>query len=310
MNRRKFLQLAGIGTLVVSSLVSGCSSAKPIQLEEFVNFPTEIPEAERVEKFPVEKAKYCLVHIRQRHHIDYNPNDPIDKILGEHTPTRKELENINSHQKSIYNILEFLVQQGVSKSVYLEGIDSYLLGRIKKIDMTPKDEELIREVEELERKAKQQIIYDVPEGKTFNDVIEEHLKNLKQAQIRLKEHREKFKYFYGGGLRLVLEGKIDPKFEDLCLNHKAYKEIEKGKLGLAVFDDREDDILKTIAQGTDRIAVVEFGGAHAWGGKKSCGENYSLAGRKSYKDNIAEWNKAHPEQRFCLVEITPRGYVK
>jgi len=309
MNRRNFLKIAGIGTLVIP-LINGCSSAKPNQLEDFVNFPTEIPGVEKVEKFPVEGAKYCLVHIRQRHYVDFNPNDPVDKILGLNRPTKKVLESINSHQKSIYEILLYLKQKGTTSSVYLEGVDSSMLERIRKITLIPEDDELIREVEDLESKLKERIIWNVPEGYTPEKLIQEYQQKIEAAKKRLAGHNERYKYFYGGGLRLVLEGKIDPRFEDLSLNHKAYEEIEKGRLGLAVFDDREDDVLKSIAQGSERLAVVEFGGAHAWGGKESCGENYSLAGRKSYKDNIAEWNKSHPDKKFCLIEITPRGYEK
>lgn len=310
ISRRTALIGMGVG-LLVPNIFSGCFNSRPQDLEEFVNFPENIPGVERVDKYPVFGANHCLVHIRQSHHIEYNPHDPIDKILGEHKPTKKELERINSHQKEIYTILEYLKEQKIIDSVYIEGIDASMLERIKKISLIPEDEEITRELKDLEQKVNQKIIWNVPKGYTPEKLMQEYQQKIEAAKKRLAEHNERYKHFYGAGLRLVLEGKLEPRFENLELNNKAYEEIKRtGKGGVAVFDDREDDILNSIAKETEIIAVVEFGGAHAWGGKESCWEGYSLNGRKSFKDNIAEWNKQHPNQKFCLIEITPKGYGK
>lgn len=309
MNRRKFLRTFAIGTLAAPNIFSGCNNENFKPLEEFVSFPQEIPGAEKVEKFSIAGANYCLAHIRQIHHIDYNPHDPIDKILGIHEPTKKELERINSHQKSIYEILDFLKQNRITNSVYLEGIDSVMLERIKKINMVPEDENLTRDLEDLEQKVKQRIIWEVPKGYTPEKLIQEYQQELSELKKRIEEHDKKYKYYYGGGLRLVLEEKIEPRFEDLSLNNKSFEEFKRTKkLGYAILDEREDAILRSIVKNGDKLAVVEFGGIHAWGGRESCGKSYSLVGRKSYKDNIAEWNKECPDKKFCLIEIVPRGY--
>lgn len=307
--RRNFLRsslLASAGLIL--SNISGCHS-KTRSLEEFISFPEEIPGADKVEKFPIDGAKKCLVHIRQEHHIDYNPHDSIDKIFEEHKPTKRELERINSHQKCIYEILDFLRKNRFTDSVYLEGIDAETLDALGKIHMVPKNEELMREFEDLEQKLRQRIIWNVPEGYAPEKLIQEYQQKLEEVKKSLKEHNEKYKYYYGGALRLVLEGKIKPRFEDLSISDKAYKEYERTrKMGFMMMDAREDFILKSIAENREKIAVVPFGGAHAFGGKESCGVHYNLGGRKSYKDNIAEWNKKNPDKKFCLVEIIPKGY--
>ena len=306
LTRRNFLDTMIVGAGLIFS--QGCQS-KNSHSEEFTRFPNFIPGAKEIKKFSVENANYCLVHIRQKHHVDFDPNNPSDKIFGEHKPTKQELEKINSHQKSVYEILNFLKKDEVIDSVYLEGIDSETLIKLRKIKMIPEDEELTRELNDLEFKLRQEIIWDTPEGYTQDTIREEYKNKLEELKESITGYEKKYKYYYGGGLRLVLEKKIEPRFENLSLHDKAYEEIVRtGKVGRIVLDDREDSILHSIVQNKEKIAVVPFGGVHAWGGKESCGKDYDLQGRKSYKDNIAEWNKKYPDKKFCLIEIIPEEY--
>lgn len=57
-----------------------------------------------------------------------------------------------------------------------------------------------------------------------------------------------------------------------------------------LLSDREDALLKIVAQGESPIAVAVYGGGHDW------------------SDNIAAWNRQHPTEKFSLIEITPRAY--
>lgn len=54
--------------------------------------------------------------------------------------------------------------------------------------------------------------------------------------------------------------------------------------------DREDALLEIVADSAQPIAVAVFGGGHDW------------------SDNIVAWNRAHPREKFALVEITPMAY--
>ncbi|GAG35634.1 unnamed protein product, partial [marine sediment metagenome] len=39
-------------------------------------------------------------------------------------------------------------------------------------------------------------------------------------------------------------------------------------------------------------------------------KNYNLRGRVRSRDNIAEWNEKHPDEKFSLIEITPMSLVE
>lgn len=57
-----------------------------------------------------------------------------------------------------------------------------------------------------------------------------------------------------------------------------------------LLSDREDALLKIVAQAESPIAVAVYGGGHDW------------------SDNIAVWNRRRPTEKFSLIEITPRAY--
>ena len=96
----------------------------------------------------------------------------------------------------------------------------------------------------------------------------------------------------------------------------AMDEIKRGnkdpKLDEKIFDNREDILLQYIADQNEPLAISVYGGAHAWGGRESFGTSYPTTERTSLKDkdNIAEWNKKHPDKKFSLIEITPTHYEK
>ena len=57
-----------------------------------------------------------------------------------------------------------------------------------------------------------------------------------------------------------------------------------------VLDDREDVLLRRIVENGDEIAVTVYGGFHDW------------------SNNIRAWNRRHPNETFCLIQITPAAY--
>ena len=76
-----------------------------------------------------------------------------------------------------------------------------------------------------------------------------------------------------------------------------------------IFEDREDILLELIAKdkkNENLMQIVIYGEDHVFGGKKSCGKDYS---RTSTKDNIYEWNKKNPDKKFSLIEIFPEGSI-
>ncbi len=55
---------------------------------------------------------------------------------------------------------------------------------------------------------------------------------------------------------------------------------------------REDVALGIIARAAPSLAILVFGGNH------------------DFRDNVASWNREHPEQTFAFVEITPRSFLE
>jgi len=111
--------------------------------------------------------------------------------------------------------------------------------------------------------------------------------------------------------KLFVEGKINIKGTELLNDNELAKIIRyltKRKAGREALDDREDSVLELIVKNKDTRAVVVFGAKHAWGGKQSFGDVYSLEGRESYKDNIYEWNLKNPDKKFSLIEVIPNSY--
>jgi len=74
-------------------------------------------------------------------------------------------------------------------------------------------------------------------------------------------------------------------------------------------EERELYAMEKIASSGDPLAILVYGGAHSFGGKKSCGEDYvvRVSGFPDY-DNIHEWNVARPGKSFSLIEVTPKGF--
>lgn len=116
--------------------------------------------------------------------------------------------------------------------------------------------------------------------------------------------------------RLAKEGKISYLPADTKeLMDKAYlamiKELWAGETEETIkiiMDDREEGLLDIVSKTKNPLAISVYGGNHAFGGEDSCGKGYSLGNRRSLIDNIAKWNKKHPNQKFSLIEITPESY--
>ncbi|GEM_PF-5955094 len=278
---------AGITCLAAAALVTGCysktespeSKEQPANMEYKIthahtcqkqpstepelteaetylkNFPETIPGAAKIQKYKTPGAKHCLVHIKQQH------GNPV-KL------TKQEMKEIDAVQKSIYDILTFLVDNNYTKNVRIEGM-------------------LVIQ----EEKNKQE----------YNHLpsIEDQVKDNYQKTNGLE-------YFAGGSLKLSLENKITPKAADTIEAMMDWARHQNSNF--YTFDNREDILLQIITDDNESSVPVVYGGAHAFGGKKSCGNEYDLENVVSEKDNIQEWNTKHPNNKFCLIEITPENY--
>ena len=240
------------------------------------DFPNSIPGAVKISKHPTPDAKYCLVHIRQVHHLNSTNFKKLFKKEGITDP--KEIRDrltetyyyINEVQENIYHILNFLANNGISNEVYAEGITQ-----------EPVEGSLA-------------VIYTT------------HRKDIANILWNIKELD--FRYVTGAEILLGLEKVIKVKpAETFELNIAALKATTYEELR-DLHEKREDIVLELVSKQENPLAVMVYGGRHAWGGKKSSSVYYFLNDRKSSRDNIAEWNKNNPNEKFSLIEILPKGY--
>ena len=149
----------------------------------------------------------------------------------------------------------------------------------------------------------------------------EDAKNLNESAKRFYETEKTEtgdEFILGGALGLGAEGRINLK---PCNTRESYNQTRKliylarsGKSAeereeALIHEYREDVVLWLISNDADSASVVVFGAANEWGGQESCGPEYregDLLGRTlSNKDNIAQWNRDHPDKKFSLIEISP-----
>lgn len=91
---------------------------------------------------------------------------------------------------------------------------------------------------------------------------------------------------YNAVKRLFNEGRINLKAaEDLAINDQSYHDYD------ALFRGREHFALEVIAKNpVNLMPVLVYGAKHDW------------------LDNVADWNKLHPDEKFSLIVVTPESY--
>ena len=128
------LALATPGDIGRKTSLEGTVQREPVivqagkaELEEnsyFANFPDKLPNA-TVEKYEVPGSKYCIVHFKQKHFAEYNPDEvkhPDLKALG-HSLWLENYESINKSQKNLAVLLNYLHREkGYNKTLFAEGI--------------------------------------------------------------------------------------------------------------------------------------------------------------------------------------------
>ncbi len=315
INRRNFIK-STIFSLIFPNLLEVSLPEENSSFNLFDKFPDKIPGAGEIRKFKTPNSKYFLTHIFQVHEIavDYSNFATLLRTYQDDD----DKERVNNCQRDIYNILEYLIANVGLKEVYHEGLtESTLVKLINNRDMLEEiitfNSPLHNDVGMLKRNIRifngQEYISpgEIPEGKTGVQYMEELMSEINKKEVESAKIKEEMKFFHGAPLRLLYEDKIKVlTFEDPELLTKAKKEaIKEDNIGYNALDARENILIEKISQRDNELVVVVLGGAHAFGGKDSFGENYSLEKRRSYEDNIHVWNEKHPDKKFSLIEIIP-----
>jgi len=315
-----------VGILAGSILLNSCVNLKPtyklgtqkaceISTQQditkanrlLLDFPDKIPGALSIDKYLTPKAEYCLVHIYQRHlHPDFPENKPKVKKV----------------QDNIYLILSYLINNNNLSMVYGEGINDFNISRLEIERAYFYLQEFIPRNDILEKKVKKTLDKWGPEEWLLDKWGPEEW--LREFYIR-DRNQIKETLSYNAVNRLYFEGKIEIRpaeeqetqrnadlamfflGENLKIANTNIPAPRKEFL-CGVMDDRENALLRIISEQENSLCVTVYGGAHAWGGKKSCGRVYSLKGRTSLEDNLKKWNEKNPDKKFSLIEVLPVDY--
>jgi len=270
--------------------------------EFLINFPNTLPGAKSIDKYLTPEAEYCLVHIRQMHLTE---NRSI-----------KRLEEVKKVQDNIYLILSYLVKNCSVNKIYAEGltpkgadVDNFFA---ELIYTSQSPENLVYEIKK--HNTDKWIPISTKDTKKLKETIgpglyEEFLIFQKEleydAVYRLATDTEKIEIMAAEDPNTLKE--VD-HMEDRLKRLGTFRGlIGRKKIFNAIHENRENSFLDIASKQNSPLVVVVYGAYHAWGGKLSCGNNYSLRGRGSICDNIAEWNSKNPDKRFSLIEIVPFG---
>jgi len=264
-----------------------------------ISFPDQIPGAWSVDKYLVPGARFCIGHLRNEHWL---------KGMSE-----EDKRKIREVQRDNYSILLYLSEHNGLRVVYNEGLDSKAWADIS-IGMARFSDEMLRvliedyqgEIKDLEDKLKDD----------DNEYLRKTIEENKKRVSALKQISEE-SIVTGAARKLAAEGKLkilpaetynykkEKMHDQLKSGEKSFKDADAMEIML---DDREDMFLEIASSQRHAFIFVVYGGAHAWGGKSSCGSDYPEERRLSRRDNIAEWNAKHPDKMFSLIEITPDSY--
>ncbi|MCH7568680.1 MAG: hypothetical protein IIA87_04635 [Nanoarchaeota archaeon] len=313
---RKANRLIGAGLIGLAGALSGCGertetvdtgleekiveNAQPTGLEiseanQFLRaFPDEIPGIESVEKYETPGADQTIVHIRQRHY--FNPDN-----LHIHRVINEEIESLRESIKEFEE--DFPEEASEMRRAINRSIEIGRLGV----------REYFTEVINVQKNIFQSLIYlqkEIGLGETrvegvHRDYEEEKLMdhiNLIYAEVINKgyftkeEAEEKEVVFLGGAAHMLWSrGMIDIKpAETKEANLKALEVFldsnssasEREKYSKKI---REDVFLDLVDAGGERYSVVVYGALHDW------------------RDNINEWNRDNPDNKFSLITMTPYG---
>lgn len=193
--------------------------------------------------------------------------------LGEGNISRKERKQVIKDQEHVYSILSYLIDNHGLDSVYDEYFSKENVGE----DGVPSE------------------ITTLMLNMKLNGKNTDAYKDAKYVLDATMN--------YGATERLAIEGRLKIKPAETAAGYHLLPELgEKEEM-----DGREDIAFELLSKEQGPLFVVVYGAGHAWGGKESCGPDYSLELRVSYKDNLTEWNKKHPDKKFSLIEIAPYG---
>ena len=235
--------------------------------KSLLDFPNKIPGAKSIEKFIVPHAKHYLVHIKQKH------------LTLPHMSVERATE-VKKNQEGIYKILSYLLDKNKLKSAYTEGYTSSDAKALNQINSR---------IDDARKNPERYTFLKMPEN------TKRYLEVLSKYNAVDKINNDRFLKILPG--EISGEQNYNAQLMKIS-NREKYQKMQ---------EQREDFILKQIADSKNIEGIAIYGSSHCWGGTTSFEEFYNESKRNlNTRDNIYEWNRDNPNNKFSLIEITPK----
>jgi hypothetical protein len=285
------------------------------RLHQIQEIALATPGIEQVTLCETPGAKYGLVHIRQAHFVSPSPfifintHGTQEEKNAAYGTMRRLYTTMNEVQRHAYTLLVRLSDNGY-RTLYAEG----LLPEQQEF-LTAQNAEGVY-LQNLAYLRKAGFFRDDPAGKAYVEyrAMDHNLNNYQAPNgdrwewITPEDNRhpaslESFRYIAGLELLLATEGRVQLQpFEDKTV-YEMTEETDNNEIRM---DGRENMFLEQLATVPGNVAITILGAVHAFGGNESCGAGVSFADRESTSDNVALWNRHHPD-KISLLEISPAG---
>jgi len=288
ISRQDLLVGAAEGIVGATVLASGIYGATRIFGETNAEkalrqFPDRIHGAVRVDKYPVEGARHCLVHIKTFHHSTKGQKDKIRKSFEElrnrgidtEFDVEKYLELADEYAylayENIGKIIDHLRRTIPIEEIYIEGVSVEGEQEIDKLskmaaELWEREKEVAAFGEDEESKKVSRIIY----YSLLKETCYGRLKVRGTETRRIMEETDSI---------------MKPEYVDKLISGEADRKKDEKMLT----EDREDAALEIVSQNGADIAVLPYGGVHSW------------------QDTIKRWNSSNPSRMFCLIEVLPQS---
>ena len=275
--------------------------------EYLSSFPEMLEDAEKIQKFPVKDAKFCLVHIRQLHPVGNL------KIAKEMELDESDMyEKVRSIQTSIYGILGSIEQHFLNYPLYVEGVprgqEEYWMDAVNNRKTNQKNFRIAqRHTVELSEKISDTIALlrrqggTTRENKAFLDDLQQQIGALRTELEKQKKISKQIWEKETAADVNLLSSRIRVEYgkaelrgaEDLDAFLAAGENYDSGEINPeVVYEIREEKLLEIVQKDNAPFAVTMYGGGHDW------------------RDTITKWNSNNPDNKFALIVVTPEGYKK
>ena len=294
MRMRRNIQ-AGLISILAS--LSSCSKPEPTEAEKyFTYFPVALKGAHEIQKYGVDGAKHCLVHIRQTHLTEpkFSLVESKNKSQAQEADILSRIESSEDQEEKIILGQDLLELRRLNEETRKIAYGTFIsqLGYVAEVQR-----DILHMLGDLDREYFLGAVRDEGIDKTLSKVeCKSVLRNgfkifIDKGYITQEDALDPNKYFLAGGAARILgaAGRIEIRpTEDRTLNQAAFEAVKSHKLeDDTIFNQRENHVMRLVSE--EPYSVTLFGANH------------------NFRDNVENWNKQNPDNKFSLIVVTPNS---